>query len=231
MLDQLDHALRFFRSHPGHRLIEQQELRLGRQGQRHFQAALLAVRQLPAQAGGHAGQRHLRQQGLRFVDDRRIERKRFPEAEARAPVACPRLHRHGHVVQHRQTRKDIGDLVRARQSERHALVHRAFDQIGPVEYHLPTIERQGAGENVNQCGFARAVRADQCMHLTTGHRQAGVVERVDTPEVFAHCAHIEQQIEAFTHDCAPSQRARRCPAAPTGQPPATAYPARSASAG
>ena len=61
--------------------------------------------------------------------------------------------------------------------------------------------------------------------------KCGILTEEDRDKIVGGLEDIEQQIEAFTHDCAPSQRARRCPAAPTGQPPATAYPARSASAG
>ena len=45
LLDQLDHALRFVRSHAGQRFVKQQHARLRGQAHRNFELALLAVRQ------------------------------------------------------------------------------------------------------------------------------------------------------------------------------------------
>src|SRR3954470_2313529 len=48
LLDQGDHRLRFLRAHAGHRLIEQDELRVGGEGEPDLERALLAVGEVRA---------------------------------------------------------------------------------------------------------------------------------------------------------------------------------------
>ena len=105
----------------GHRLVEQQQLRLHRQRDRELQRALLAVRELAGRHVGALGEADLRERGQRGRVQRRLVGRATEEAEAR-PRA--RLHGERDVLQHREARQDRGDLERAREPARGARVHR-----------------------------------------------------------------------------------------------------------
>ena len=102
VLQQRRHALRFFWSHAGQRLVEQQNLRIARQRHGDLELALLAVRQRAGNARCRAGQAD-----ATAVPARLSRSDRF-RAMAHAAVAARRVHGlrgEANVLQHRQRAK------------------------------------------------------------------------------------------------------------------------------
>ena len=106
-----------------------------------------------------------------------IPPRRPPEIQA---VAGMGLHRQREVVPYRQPIKDAGDLERTRQAMRHPLVHRHAGDVHAVKLDAPGVGGQRAGNQLDQGGFAGTVGADQGVHLTRAHAQAGVIGGAQT---------------------------------------------------
>ena len=94
-LQQRHHARRFGDAEAGHRLVEQQQLRLGGERDREFELALLAVAQFGHRHVGALGEPDPRQRRLRRVAQMLLLAGIAPEAER---VAVMRLRRQRDIV-------------------------------------------------------------------------------------------------------------------------------------
>ena len=127
LLQQLHHARRLGDAEAGHRLVEQQQLRLGGERHRQLEFALLAMAQFARRAtSGAMSEPDALQRGPRGVAQVRLLAGVAPEAEG---VAVMRLRRQRDIVDRGEVRQQRGDLERARQPERAAALGR---QAGDV---------------------------------------------------------------------------------------------------
>ena len=110
----VDHARALVRPHAGHRLVEQEQARIGGERHRDLELAVLAVAQHGDRHVGAAAEPDARERGLRGLAQRRLRARVAPEAEG---VAGMRLHRERHVVERGEVGKQRGDLERAREPE------------------------------------------------------------------------------------------------------------------
>ena len=107
--DQRHRLVRLAGAHAGGRLVEAQELRLGRQRDADFQVALLAMRQVGGQFLGLAAQPDLIQHRLGLVH----QVAEGAVMRQHAPAVAARLGGDADVFEDARIRQDVGDLVRA----------------------------------------------------------------------------------------------------------------------
>ena len=115
LLQQLHHARGFGDAEAGHRLVEQQQLRLGRERDREFELALLAMAQFGHQHVGALAEPDALSAPPARLAQMLLLARIAPEAER---VAVMRLRRERDIVERGEIRQQRGDLERARQPER-----------------------------------------------------------------------------------------------------------------
>ena len=164
--------LRFLRSHAGQRLIEQQQLGPGRQRQGDVELALRAVRQGASGPVENIVEADRPRQGERAVVQCRFRRAPAQAAEAGTGL---RLHGQQQIVEHRVLAEHAGDLEAARQAVPHAPVRRQGGQFDAVQRQAASVQRQQAGDQIDQRGLARAIRTDQRMDFARLDREVDVV--------------------------------------------------------
>ena len=148
--------------HAGHRLVQHDQFRVGHQRSCHFQQLALA-------AGKRAGvivllfdQQEAFQQRLGFFDVRLLLLP--PHAgEQRAEHAFARLHggTEEHVVEHGQTAHHLGQLEGADHAHARHFFGLHVGHVLAVELPGAGVRRIEAGHQVEERGFAGAVRSDQ----------------------------------------------------------------------
>ena len=147
------------------RLVEQQDLRIAGEAEHDLELALLAVRKIANLGVRAVDEAGLLEQLMRLVVDVAIRRQEPPHHEFRRPQAFDRQQ---HVVEHRQPRKQAGDLERARHAERGAAVALPGRDVVAEQQHLPDARRKYSGDQVEQRGLAGAVRPDDGLAVA-GH--------------------------------------------------------------
>ena len=191
--DQLDHSLRLVRPHPGHRLIQQQKLRLRRERQTHFELPLLAVCEAFQPRRRHA--RSVPRAPACRGRHRTRPTRRLTERQKRRLEPASRLHRHHHVVQYRAAFENAGHLIRTRQPRPDSAVHRHCGHVVSREAHSPFVRLQCAGDLVDQRGLASAVGSDQSVDLAAANRQIHAVRRGKTPETFDDACRVREALQ------------------------------------
>jgi hypothetical protein len=87
-------------------------------------------------------------------------------------------------LQHAHLRERTHKLEGARDTGPAALVRRRGGDIAALEDDPPLLRPVDAGDQVEQGGFARAVRADQAQDFALGHARADTVDRPQAAERF-----------------------------------------------
>ena len=107
VVDQLEHRRHLVDAHAGGRLVEHEDLRLERDEQRHFELALVPVRE---RLRGHVslvGQADPLEDGLGLLDE---VAPAVPDGEQGPACLRPALHGEPHVLERGELRKQIGEL-------------------------------------------------------------------------------------------------------------------------
>lgn len=104
---------------------------------------------------------------------------RAPETEAAAPIPLPPLYGQTDIVQRRKTKEHIGNLPGTGNAGGHPLMHAQSRDVLAGEKNLPGIGSLHAGNLMNQCCLAGAVRPDQCMHLAGNDIQRYITQRMN----------------------------------------------------
>jgi hypothetical protein len=92
----------------------------------------------------------------------------------------------------------IGDerwfLVDRHEARAPRLGGRADTRLRAPDRHPPRIGPDRAGQDLDEGGFARPVRAHQCHDLAAPHGQAGIGQRAHRAEALGHVAGVEKNI-------------------------------------
>jgi hypothetical protein len=197
----------------GERLVEEEELRLGRERDRQFELALFAMREETGRKMGARGEGDGVEKLHRRLVQRRLLGSVAEEAEARAGT---RLHGERDVFQRREAGQDRGDLEGARKPAPHPLMHGKARDVLTLEQDTSGVWRGEAGDLVDERGLASAVRADHRVKLTREHfqihvighdkRAIGLAQPVEAKERLSHGRPAEK-----SRGC---RRGRRGPPAP-----------------
>src|SRR5436190_5931406 len=147
----------------GERLVEQDEIGLGRQRPGNFPAPPLATRE-----------RHRR--GAPQMADREFRQQRVAHGLAGLRLRLGDLEDGPDVLFYGQTPKDRRFLRQITDAEAVAAIHRQLCDVLPVQLHRPGIGRDQAGNDVKTGSLAGAVRAEQADHLAALNRDADVAQ-------------------------------------------------------
>src|SRR5688572_4452708 len=184
--DQLAEREALRRIHAGCRLVQSEELRLGGQGARDLQPALIAVREA---AGGVIGARAdadvVEQfQGALFDGFFFLEGLAIAQDRAQHPGMGARVAPDHYVLERRQVHEQADVLERAADAGGGDLVRLEAGEAAAVEAEAAAVGLVDAGEHVEQRGLARAVRADEAVDLTFANRERDLTQRLDAAEAF-----------------------------------------------
>src|SRR6266849_4623939 len=175
------------------RLVEQNDLRIEREGRGDVEQLLLALRERrsdsvePMAKSENVG--HLAHAPRDLVVTAQ-------PGEQPPPLLLPRYHRGRDRLHHGQLRENLDELERAREpviGKRHrpdagnALAH---------EQHLAAARLEQAGQQVDQGRFASAIRTDDRNQLARVHREADVIERLEGPVEFADLPGFQKRAHA-----------------------------------
>ncbi|MGY4318020.1 hypothetical protein ACVWW1_007347 [Bradyrhizobium sp. JR3.5] len=176
---------------PGHRLVQQQELRLGGKRDRELELALLAMAQLRHHDIGALAEADTLQCRAGGGAQMPLLARIAPKAER---VAVMRLRRERDVVDRGKILQQRGDLERARQPEPAALVGRQARDVAAgkpdgsgIRHHLP-------GELADQRGLPGAVGADDGVQFARQNLHREIVGRGDAAEAAHQIVDAEQGI-------------------------------------
>ena len=182
-------AARLLRVHPGRRLVEQQQLRLGGERAGDLEPALVAVGEvvgvLALEARRHAAVGEqlagalARLRLLAPLERRAGRRCRTRRSRRRQCIPTSTFSSDGH----RAEEPDV--LERAADAERRDLVLREPGDVAPVEDDLARRRRVGAGEHVEERRLAGAVRADQARDRAAREPEVDVGDGDEAAELLA----------------------------------------------
>src|SRR5579875_3172334 len=166
----------FGRAHARGRLVEQQDLRLRRQGQPDLEPPFFAIGELGGRHIEAVPQLHRRSGFLDAGVDRRVARDRAEHEGVELAVSA-RQHRNPQVVAHRQAREDLVDLEALGDA---ALADQGCAEAGDVlalELDRSGARRNDVREHVEEGRLARAVGPDDGADLAFAELERDVVDR------------------------------------------------------
>src|SRR5687767_4994936 len=182
---QLEEDLQHFRDlvggQSGHRLVGDQQPRLGGHRARELELAQLDLGQPVGLQTGLVGQADVPEDLVRLL------------LAAVADV----LERHQQVLQHRHAGEGARDLEAARDAAPRALPGRQARDLLAVELDRAGVVAQRARDAVDQRGLARAVRPDQPEALAARDSDAHAVERGEAAEALRDGAYLEERFSHF----------------------------------
>ena len=136
----------------GHRLVEQQQLRLHRKRDREFELRASRHAKLAGRRQRRVGEPDLVEAAIAGVVQRRSRRAALPKNRKLEPDA--RLHGERDVLQHREARQNRGDLERAREPARRARMDGKRGDVLAGEARCAGIRRKQArrsGGSASSC--------------------------------------------------------------------------------
>ena len=161
---QVGHGLQQFfalaRGHTGHRFVQQKHLGFTRQGNGNLQQAAFAIGQVFSALGHHIGEVELFQQLTATLSNPCFGTQALPPAAAQPPVL---RHHQRQCLQRRHGVEQLVDLEGAHHAPAHPLVGCDVGDVFAVQHNAPFRRLQHAGEQVDECGFARAIGANERM--------------------------------------------------------------------
>ena len=148
--------------HPGHRLVEHHQLRVGHQRAGHLEELALAAGELPGEVLALLDQQEPLEQGvgaLGVVGLLAVPHRLEHGAEKRLAPLAGRAD--PHVLDDRELREHLGQLEGADHAHPGDLVRRDLVQARAVERPVAAVGAVEPGEQVEEGGLAGAVRPDQ----------------------------------------------------------------------
>ena len=189
--EQLRHGRAVLASHPGHRLVEQQQFRLLRDRDREFELARLAVREVARRRVGARGETCRFDCFPRGDNQRRVAARRAPEAEGMAESG---LHGERGMIEYGEIRHERGDLERARNPHSRTTMRRLRRDVAPVQADFAGVRTQQALQLRNERRLACAVRPDDRMAFAAFDRHRQVVGRTQAAEAFHQAFDRENRV-------------------------------------
>jgi hypothetical protein len=193
--DEAGHVLGLLQVHPGHRLVQQEQLGLHRKGAAEFDALLHAVGQL---ADGESPPLLQLQEVDGVLDrgpvDELTSTRLADPCECRHhPVGVVVVAAEHEVVQHGEIGEQLDVLERAGNAELGDLVRGLADQIGAGEGDTARLRAVHPGQHVEDRGLACAVRADDREQLVAADRERDPVDGPDARERQSHVVEFEHR--------------------------------------
>ena len=196
-------------AHAGHRLVEQQHLRLERERGGDFQKPLPAIGQFDGQRIHVRRQPDVADQRRSLIVQRMQHALRPPEIER---AAAPALQRDAHVFEHGEMGKHRRDLKRANQPEAGHLGGLQRGDVAAVEGDAAAGRDQEFAEQVEAGGLAGAVRADQRVNGAAHDAQIDRAHRDEPGKFLGQVLGFEDDLA--THHIPPRRPLSTCSGRP-----------------
>ncbi len=117
---------------------------------------------------------------------------RFLAADPRTQaITRSDFHADPHVIEHRELGKDFGDLERACNAERNALVRRQRRDVAAIEGHRSAGRLKKPADEIEERGLARPVWADDRAQLAGLDVKRNVLQRDEIAEALADIHDVE----------------------------------------
>ncbi|MCY1368043.1 hypothetical protein D9M69_550020 [compost metagenome] len=210
--NDLQHLGRLALVHAGRGLVEQQQARPQRERACDLHAAAVGVREAVGRMVGARREAFAEERDdlARLVAQRFFLAPHRPwlhqrerqlgqctetrhAAHARFHGAQPRVCADQHVVEHREVREHAPVLEGTRQAALCELLRGQAGDVVAVEAHLPGIGLVQAGDEVEQRGLARTVRADHAQQFALAHLQVDGVDGREPAEAAHEAADLKQR--------------------------------------
>ncbi len=165
--------------HPGHRLVEEQQARLGGERNGKLKLALLTMRQAAGRNIFAPRKADFGENGARRLAQGAVSARGAPEAEA---VSAMGLDRQRDVVQRAELAAQRRNLKRAGEAALRACRHAERSDVLAGEADASGRRRDLAGELGDEGRLTGAVGTDHRMQFAFGDRQREIVGRRDAAE-------------------------------------------------
>ena len=177
--DEHHGRVRLLGAHARRRLVEEEQGRLGREGDGDLEVTLLAM----GEKGGHA--LGLLAEAHRIEDNPGALPRRAQTIGSRPEVEGVRipLRGHAHVLEHAEMRKDIGDLVGLGDAEPGHRVLRQPRDLPAFELDAARARRHLARDQAKQRRLPRPVGADDRAKLARANGEGDVLHGGEAAEV------------------------------------------------
>jgi hypothetical protein len=172
--DQVEHDRNLVDAHAGGRLAEHEDAGLERHHHRHFELALVAVRQRGGALVALCVESDALQRRVGALDQRAAQR---PWPSEFVMDARRRLGREPYVLEHAERGEEIGELEGAPEAEPRALRRAEGSHVGAVDEDLAAGRAQLARHQVEIGCLARAVGPDDRCQLAGPERARHRVDR------------------------------------------------------
>ncbi len=169
-------------------LVQQQQLRLARQGHPDLEQAPLAIGEELRRHVLAAGQPDEPHRRRRLVRRRRHLARGRPQVEAAPPHGG---HCHADVLQHRVVVEQVEDLERAADADARSPVGREPGDVAVGEVDAPRVGSEDAGEEIETGGLARAIGPDEGGEPPALEAETHVVQDHVATEGLAEAARLE----------------------------------------
>src|SRR5438874_4127229 len=193
--DEIEDHRHLVDAHAGGRLVEHEHLGLEREQDRHLELALIAVRQRCGRDVALLGERDAVEIVLGPLDQLDV---RAPGGEQALAGIGARLHRKAHVLQHREARKQIGQLEGAADAALGALRCAHARDVLAEELHRAAGRRELPRDQVEVGRLAGAVRADDRRERAGPKFARHAVHRDMPAEADRQAARLQYGIYFFT---------------------------------
>ena len=193
-IDELGQDLGLARIHPGGRLVQEEELRLGGERAGDLEPALVPVREILRQLLILAAKPdELEQlQGPRPGAALFRPHARRPEDRPRHRRREPRVLADQDVVEDRHVLEEPDGLERPGDATSHDRVGAEADDALALEEDLSLVGGEQARDHVEEGRLPGPVRADQAHDRAGGDDEIDLVDRDEAPEGLGHAASFEQ---------------------------------------
>src|SRR5581483_6290607 len=194
--DQPRHGRGLLRVHARRWLVEQQQLRLGRQGAGDLEAALVAIGQVLGNLVGPVAEADQMEQVARSLPRFTLLARDpgRPEDGADRPGLQPAVHPDQHVLQGGHVVEQPDVLKRPGDAACGDLVGRQIGDVGAVEVDPAAVQRVDPGDEVEERGLASAVRADHRDDRAARDREVDLVDGDEAAEDLGDFLGLEKHV-------------------------------------
>src|SRR5581483_892841 len=193
--DERHRVLRLGMAHPGGRLVEQDDLGAGGDGDADLQRALFGVREHGGGRGAPAGEADGFDDPVRAIG--RVAQPAQPVPEGVAVPERPE-DRAAHVVEDGEVVEDVADLEAAAQSAALDLEGAEPGDVLALQLDRSGGHRKTRADQVEERRLARAVRTDDRVPLALVHDQVDAADDLGPPEALAD---VRQAERSGRHAC------------------------------
>src|SRR5439155_2229754 len=169
---------------PGHGLVGNEELGLGRHGARELELSHVHLGEAARHCVRASCETHLPEDAHRFLDD--------PAGRELLVLARGIEERYAQIVEHRHAGEGLGNLEAAREAHADAPVRGMPADVLSLEADAPFLVLERPGDAIDERALARAVRPDETDALAGPHDEVDALQRREAAEALRDAFDFEK---------------------------------------